>query len=309
MMFHPQVDEHDQVVEPSCCAAFAQLVALPWKLAFATIPPRRLASGWLTLLACVAWICFLTFCCSELIENIVCLLEFNNCIAGLILVSFGCAIPEIVASARAAADKTRTNCDDVFLPVVAANAANIFVGLGLPWTIAALHRLSNDDGPIYLGKYEAFDIFFVTATFLVGSLLAYGIFICRRGCLNLDIGGSTFSRFCSSCLLFTIWGVFVLMNILNCYGYFGETFMPWQIFSMNATQLGRGSRASLSSLACLGRTMDPPITTETEEGVRISWAYPADVTQVTDVQVFVEIGGSKVLMDQYCGSNTAVLAS
>jgi hypothetical protein len=99
------------------------------------------------------------------------------------------------------------------------------------------------------------------------------------------------------------------MNILNCYGYFGEAFMPWQIFSMNATQLGRGSRASLSSLACLGRTMDPPITTETEEGVRISWAYPADVTQVTDVQVFVEIGGSKVLMDQYCGSNTAVLAS
>jgi hypothetical protein len=55
--------------------------------------------------------------------------------------------------------------------------------------------------------------------------------------------------------------------------------------------------------------MDPPITTETEAGVEISWTYPRDVTEVSDIQVFVEIGGSKVLMDQYCGSNANVLAN
>jgi Ca2+/Na+ antiporter len=227
MMFHPTIDEYDQVEEQTCCKAFSQLVAMPWKMVFATIPPKKIGGGWISFLVCAAWICFLTFCCAELIENIVCLLNFNNCIAGLILVSIGCAIPEIVTSVSAASDKTRANCDDVFLPVVASNSANIFIGLGLPWTIAAIHRYVNDDGPIYLGKYEAFDVFFVTITFVVGSLLAFLIFGCRRGCLNVDIGGSHFSRFCSSCMLFTIWITFVLLNILNCYGFFGETFMPW----------------------------------------------------------------------------------
>jgi hypothetical protein len=121
--------------------------------------------------------------------------------------------------------------------------------------------LLNDDGPIYLGKYEAFDIFFVVITLVIGSLLAFMIFSCRRGCLNLDIGGSNFSRFCSSCSLFTIWGVFVLLNVLNCYGYFGETFMPWSIMAMNATQIG--SLSSAFSLSCAGISMEPPITTET----------------------------------------------
>jgi hypothetical protein len=37
--------------------------------------------------------------------------------------------------------------------------------------------------------------------------------------------------------------------------------------------------------------MDPPITTETEMGIEISWDYPASVTSVNDIQVFVEIGG------------------
>jgi solute carrier family 8 (sodium/calcium exchanger) len=164
---------------------------------------------------------------NEIIEIIDCLLHIENCITGLILVSVGTSIPDIVTTLKSASNPKSHNCDDVFIPVVAANAANIFIGLGLPWTISSIHREYNGNGAILLGRDGAFDMFFAIVTFLVGSTLAYIIFVIRRGCLHLDLGGSNFSKFCSSFFLFLIWIVFLALNIANCYGYFGETFMPW----------------------------------------------------------------------------------
>lgn len=221
--------------EMSGCEAFASFLAMPWKLLFAAIPPRSFMNGWATLAACAVSICALTYVMTEVMMFMGFLLDFRGCILALIMVSLGTSINNLKSSMQsAAANKT---ADDVFLPTIAASAANIFVGLGLPWTIATIYRYANDQGSLVIGQYEAFDINFAVVTFLCCALVTALVLSLRRSCLGGELGGPRFSKYLSSFMMSFLWTIFIVLNCLNCYGYFGATFMPESIQGLSASAL------------------------------------------------------------------------
>jgi hypothetical protein len=74
--------------------------------------------------------------------------------------------------------------------LAAANAANVFIGLGLPWTIASIYQYRVDEQSLFVGRFEVADIAFVTVLFVIFSIFTFMIFGCRRMCVNGELGGS-----------------------------------------------------------------------------------------------------------------------
>jgi len=215
--------------------AFAHFLTMPWKLLFAAIPPRSFLNGWATLACTAVAICALTYVMTEVMMFMGYLLDFRGCILALIMVSVGTSINNLKSSMKSAV--SNKSADDVFLPTVAANAANIFVGLGLPWTIATIYRYANDQGSLVIGQVEVFDINFAVVTFLCCALVTALVLGLRRYCLGGELGGPRFSKYFSSFMMSFLWTIFIVLNCLNCYGYFGATFMPESIQGLSASQL------------------------------------------------------------------------
>jgi hypothetical protein len=107
-----------------------------------------------------------------------------------------------------------------------ASAASIFVGLGLPWTIATVYHWMKYDQPFYVGKFETADMAFSLAILGVCSLISLAIFALRRKISGGEIGGP--ARYFSGTILILLWIVFIATSNLNSYGYFGrrDMFVP-----------------------------------------------------------------------------------
>jgi solute carrier family 8 (sodium/calcium exchanger) len=60
-------------------------------------------------------------------------------VQAIALIAVGTSLPDLFASYHAASDKRFTTADAAIANIFAANAANIFIGLGLPWTIATVY--------------------------------------------------------------------------------------------------------------------------------------------------------------------------
>jgi hypothetical protein len=259
--------------------AFAHFLTMPWKILFAAIPPRSYLNGWATLACCAITVCALTYVMTEVMMFMGFLLDFRGCILALIMVSLGTSINNLKSSMRSAA--SNKTADDVFLPTVAANAANIFVGLGLPWTLATIYRYANDQGSLVIGQYEAFDINFAVVTFLCCALVTALVLSLRRYCLGGELGGPRCSKYLSSFMMSFLWTVFIVLNCLNCYGYFGATFMPESIQGLSASQLEPVPMIKMCQ------------TTNTDTcGVRMTWD-PAAGLQSTSMRYRLEV------MDRY----------
>jgi Ca2+/Na+ antiporter len=215
--------------------AFCHFLTMPWKILFAAIPTRSFLNGWATLVCTAVAICALTYVMTEVMMFMGYLLDFRGCILALIMVSVGTSMNNLKSSMKSAA--SNKSADDVFLPTVASNAANIFVGLGLPWTIATIYRYANDQGSLVIGQMEAFDINFAVVTFLCCAFVTALVLGLRRSCLGGELGGPVFSKYFSSFMMTFLWTIFIVLNCLNCYGYFGATFMPESIQGLSASQL------------------------------------------------------------------------
>mgnify|MGYP003389654656 CR=1 FL=1 len=128
----------------------------------------------------------------------------------------------MVTSVRAAQSEYTVNADDVFNPIAAANGANIFLGLGLPWTIATIYQWAEKDSNFYIGRMETGDINFACVSLLIATACFVIILVMRRFFAQGEIGGTNEGRFCTSFVMFMLWIIFVVLNCLNCYGEFGD---------------------------------------------------------------------------------------
>merc|ERR1719203_1475718 len=114
------------------------VVTCPWKVLFATVPPVDYCDGWL---------CF------------TCSLGMKDEITAITFVALGTSLPDTFASKTAAtmdpyADASIGN-------ITGSNSVNVFLGLGIPWTMAAVYWMAMgatdewkrhfDDGEKYEG--------------------------------------------------------------------------------------------------------------------------------------------------------------
>jgi len=113
------------------------IIALPWKLLFALVPPTEFLGGWLCFFVALGLIAVVTVGIADLANLAGCAAGISAPITATTIVALGTSLPDTFASqAAAAGDK---HADAALGNITGSNAVNVFLGLGLPWLIGAVY--------------------------------------------------------------------------------------------------------------------------------------------------------------------------
>lgn len=108
--------------------------------------------------------------------------------------------------------------------VTGSNAVNVFLGLGLPWVIAAHYNANNyGDRPGYVGYFvPAGTLGFSVVLFTVLAVTGL-IFLCiRRKVVGGELGGTTTGRAFGCFFLVSLWLIYIVLSILQATGKLGD---------------------------------------------------------------------------------------
>ena len=150
-----------------------------WKVLFALVPPAKMGGGIPAFCIALAFIGMVTAVVGEVATVLGCVIGLKPSVAAITLVAIGTSLPDTFASMVAA--QTSKYADSAVGNVTGSNSVNVFLGLGLPWVIAATWSKNND--MIYL--VPAGDLAFSVALFLMTSTCCFIILIVRR-CVSIN---------------------------------------------------------------------------------------------------------------------------
>jgi len=184
------------------------IIAVPWKVLFALIPPTAYLGGWPCFFASLFFIGLCTAFIGDLAELFGCVLDVNDTLTAIVFVALGTSMPDLFASKAAATQDPFA--DASIVNVTGSNSVNVFLGLGLPWTIGAIYwtirgrtdyweqqilQVVDADTLSGLATDEARFIapakglVFSVVVFSVGAIIALGILTLRRWTVGAELGG------------------------------------------------------------------------------------------------------------------------
>ncbi len=102
------------------------------------MPPTSIAGGWLAFVVALIFIGLLTMVVGDIASIFGCTLGLPDSITAITFVALGTSLPDTFAS-KAAAVNDR-HADASVGNVTGSNSVNVFLGLGLPWSIAAIYH-------------------------------------------------------------------------------------------------------------------------------------------------------------------------
>lgn len=104
--------------------------------------------------------------------------------------------------------------------VTGSNSVNVYLGIGLAWTVAAIYHTARG------GEFEvdAGSLGFAVMVFCVEALLCIAILMYRRFNKNIgaELGGPSTSRMVTSTVLVIMWFTYVLLSALESYCVIGD---------------------------------------------------------------------------------------
>ena len=107
------------------------------QLLFAFVPPPCLLNGWLSFFVSLALIGVLTAIVGDLAAIFGCMVGLKDSVTAITFVALGTSLPDLFASKQAAT--MDDSADNSIGNVTGSNSVNVFLGLGLPWLIAAIY--------------------------------------------------------------------------------------------------------------------------------------------------------------------------
>merc|ERR1711988_1806831 len=113
------------------------IVAVPWKLLFAVIPPTDYCGGWLCFCVALAMIGVVTMFIGDLAGLVGCTLGVLDSITAITFVALGTSLPDTFASKTAA--EQDPYADASIGNITGSNSVNVFLGLGLPWVMGSIY--------------------------------------------------------------------------------------------------------------------------------------------------------------------------
>jgi len=120
---------------PSILDYFIHVVAIPWKLLFAFVPPVDYCGGWACFCGALFMIAIVTALVGDMANLVGCCFDILPETAAITFVALGTSLPDTFASKTAAmmdpyADASIGN-------ITGSNSINVFMGIGLAWCLAA----------------------------------------------------------------------------------------------------------------------------------------------------------------------------
>lgn len=201
-------------------------IVLPWKLVFVLVPPTSYGGGWVCFYISLLFIAIVTALLADLADLFGCVLDIPEMIVAITFVALGTSMPDLFASLSAATEDE--TADASIVNVTGSNSVNVFLGLGLPWTIAAFYwALFADDvkREQWTAKYPDIARMYPDMVFVVDSknlgfsvLIFAGccgmsllILLLRRRALNAELGGPVMPKIATSAFFVLLWFGYVIL--------------------------------------------------------------------------------------------------
>lgn len=211
-MLHPTKNENGEIEDVSAFDAILHFLSIGWKVLFACCPPPHYLGGWACFVVALIFIGLVTAVVGEVAALMGCVIGLKPGVTAITFVAIGTSLPDTFAS-KVAAQESRY-ADSAVGNVTGSNSVNVFLGLGLPWVIAALYY--RNLGQEY--KVPAAGLDLSVALFLLCCLLGLTCLIIRRIVVKGELGGSLCGRVFSAVFLTVLWLVYVIVSALAQYG-------------------------------------------------------------------------------------------
>ena len=137
-MLYPTKNDDGDIEDVSAFDAFFHFMCIGWKVIFAFIPPKHLGGGWVAFCVALVFIGIVTAIVGEVANLYGCVIGLKPAVTAITFVALGTSLPDTFASKTAAEDDKYA--DAAVGNVTGSNSVNVFLGLGLPWVIAAVYN-------------------------------------------------------------------------------------------------------------------------------------------------------------------------
>ena len=208
-----------------------------WKVIFSLVPPPNLGGGWPAFCVSLGFIAMMTIVVGDLAGLFGCVIGCPPAITAITFVALGTSMPDTFASKVAA--QTDETADNSVGNVTGSNCVNVFLGLGLPWTIGAVYWSCADDSAklewaakyadnenirSYILKGEAVfvvesgDLGLSVIVFCCTALVCLAVLALRRRLFGGELGGPYRPRMATAAFFVLLWGIYVLISCLKTLG-------------------------------------------------------------------------------------------
>ncbi|XP_041568410.1 sodium/calcium exchanger 2 isoform X2 [Taeniopygia guttata] len=208
-------DEDDEGREerlPSCFDYVMHFLTVFWKVLFACVPPTALLGGWAAFGVSILLLALLTALIGDLAAHFGCTLGLKDSVNAVVFVALGTSIPDTFASRVAA---LQDPCADASIGnVTGSNAVNVFLGLGLAWSVAAVYWAAQ--GRAF--RVPPGTLAFPVTLFTIFAFLAIGVLLWRRRApIGGELGGPRAPKILTAGLFLLLWLLYVVFASLEAY--------------------------------------------------------------------------------------------
>ncbi|KAM9313739.1 sodium/calcium exchanger 1-like isoform 5-T5 [Pholidichthys leucotaenia] len=208
-------DDEDESAEeklPSCFHYVMHFLTVFWKLLFAFVPPTDYWNGWACFVVSISVIGMLTAVIGDLASHFGCTVGLKDSVTAVVFVALGTSVPDTFASKVAAIQDQYA--DASIGNVTGSNAVNVFLGIGLAWSIAAIYHQSKGDK----FRVDPGTLAFSVTLFTIFAFICIAVLIYRRRPeIGGELGGPRIPKILTSCLFFSLWLMYIVFSSLEAY--------------------------------------------------------------------------------------------
>nr|XP_033795029.1 sodium/calcium exchanger 1 isoform X2 [Geotrypetes seraphini] len=208
-------DDDDECGEeklPSCFDYVMHFLTVFWKVLFAFVPPTEYWNGWACFIVSITMIGLLTGLIGDLASHFGCTIGLKDSVTAVVFVALGTSVPDTFASKVAA---TQDQYADASIGnVTGSNAVNVFLGIGVAWSIAAIyHAAHGEDFRVQPGTLA-----FSVTLFTIFAFISVGVLLYRRRPeIGGELGGPRTAKHLTTALFTLLWLLYILFSSLEAY--------------------------------------------------------------------------------------------
>lgn len=206
-----------------------------WKVLFAFVPPTEYWNGWACFVVSITVIGLLTAVIGDLASHFGCTVGLRDTVTAVVFVALGTSIPGVCdeihpdlvpgnvlilsfSSPDTFASKVAATQDqyaDASVGnVTGSNAVNVFLGIGVAWSVAAVYWAAQDKKFFVDPGSLAFSVtLFTIFAFVCMAVLLFR----RRPSIGGELGGPRVSRLLTTLLFLGLWFLYILFSSLEAY--------------------------------------------------------------------------------------------
>ncbi|KAJ8002340.1 hypothetical protein DPEC_G00178860 [Dallia pectoralis] len=205
-------DECGEEKQPSCFDYVMHFLTIFWKLLFAFVPPTDYWNGWACFVVSISMIGLLTAFIGDLASHFGCTVGLKDSVTAVVFVALGTSVPDTFASKVAAIQDQYA--DASIGNVTGSNAVNVFLGIGVAWSIAAIyHSYHGNEFRVEPGTLAFSVTLFTIFAFVCVAVLMYR----RRPEIGGELGGPRGPKIATTCLFFSLWLMYIVFSSLEAY--------------------------------------------------------------------------------------------